>query len=141
MAQQSTMVRLRRAEARGATRVCAECGETFEPTRADAKFCSGGCKQKAYRKRVTLTECCAGLTLESRNGESVTANECRSGKILESRNGNGVSLTGCPATGTLEAVTAQRASRLALARSRPPHDRVDDFGARAARGSPMARYR
>jgi hypothetical protein len=39
-----------RANARNG-RQCEECGETFEPTRSDAKFCGGACKQKAYRKR------------------------------------------------------------------------------------------
>jgi hypothetical protein len=31
-----------------------ECGETFEPTRADAQFCSSRCRQRAYRKRTAL---------------------------------------------------------------------------------------
>lgn len=30
---------------------CAECGETFTPARSDAKYCSGACRQRAYRKR------------------------------------------------------------------------------------------
>jgi hypothetical protein len=89
LAQQATMARGRRTQARGATRVCAECGETFEPPRADAKFCSVRCKQKAYRKRVTLDECLSGSTLESRNGEGVTLDECLSGKTLESCNAPG----------------------------------------------------
>jgi hypothetical protein len=29
---------------------CAVCGETFEPRRADAKTCSGRCRQKLYRE-------------------------------------------------------------------------------------------
>jgi predicted nucleic acid-binding Zn ribbon protein len=32
---------------------CAVCGKTFAPTRADAQYCSGACRQTAYRKRVT----------------------------------------------------------------------------------------
>jgi len=32
-------------------RACAECGETFTPRRADALYCSGRCRQRAYRKR------------------------------------------------------------------------------------------
>jgi hypothetical protein len=48
------IARERRATARGSTRPCADCGEHFEPTRADVRFCSGACKQRAYRKRVTL---------------------------------------------------------------------------------------
>lgn len=35
------------------TRECLECAEVFEPTRADARFCSPACKQKNYRHRVT----------------------------------------------------------------------------------------
>jgi hypothetical protein len=34
-------------------RDCAVCGKTFAPTRADALYCSGACRQTAYRKRVT----------------------------------------------------------------------------------------
>jgi len=34
-------------------RDCAVCGKTFAPTRADAQYCSGACRQTAYRKRVT----------------------------------------------------------------------------------------
>ena len=30
---------------------CARCGEGFFPTRTDSKFCSGACRQKAYRQR------------------------------------------------------------------------------------------
>ena len=30
---------------------CQVCSETFIPPRNDAKFCSGKCKQSAYRKR------------------------------------------------------------------------------------------
>jgi hypothetical protein len=52
----SGIARERRAEARGSTRVCAECGDHFEPARADTRFCSGVCKQRAYRKRVTLSK-------------------------------------------------------------------------------------
>jgi hypothetical protein len=32
-------------------KVCAVCGEEFTATRRDAKTCSDGCKQKAYRRR------------------------------------------------------------------------------------------
>jgi hypothetical protein len=42
--------RNRRTEARG-TRKCQQCGETFEPTRTDAKFCKNACRQNAYRRR------------------------------------------------------------------------------------------
>jgi hypothetical protein len=53
---QATIARQRRAEARGATKVCACCREYFEPLRADALFCSGACRQKAHRHRVTATK-------------------------------------------------------------------------------------
>jgi hypothetical protein len=36
-----------------APRQCASCFDTFEPTRADAIYCCGACRQKEYRQRVT----------------------------------------------------------------------------------------
>jgi hypothetical protein len=48
----SKAARDRRTAERG-TRECEECGETFEPSRTDGKFCRPACRQKAYRKRVT----------------------------------------------------------------------------------------
>ena len=42
-----------RAEARSG-RQCDECGEVYDPTRSDGKFCGPACKQKAYRKRRPL---------------------------------------------------------------------------------------
>jgi hypothetical protein len=33
-------------------KVCAVCGEEFTATRRDAKTCSDGCRQKAYRRRT-----------------------------------------------------------------------------------------
>ena len=33
---------------------CGECGKTFVPKRAGAKYCSSACKQKAYRLRKQL---------------------------------------------------------------------------------------
>jgi len=65
----SAIARDRRAEARGRTRICAECGETFEPARADTRFCSGVCKQRAYRKRVTLSKNDGCYLFESRNAD------------------------------------------------------------------------
>jgi len=32
-------------------RACEGCGEEFTPTRSDARYCSGACRQEAYRKR------------------------------------------------------------------------------------------
>jgi hypothetical protein len=58
---QSAIARQQRAEARGPTRVCGQCGEHFEPARADARFCSSVCKQRAYRKRVTRSKSKAPL--------------------------------------------------------------------------------
>lgn len=31
--------------------VCQCCGESFMPTRVDARYCSSSCRQKAYRQR------------------------------------------------------------------------------------------
>jgi hypothetical protein len=28
---------------------CAKCGESFKPTRSDARFCSDRCRQRAHR--------------------------------------------------------------------------------------------
>jgi len=33
------------------TRECAACGRAFKPYRKEAAFCSGRCRQKAYRER------------------------------------------------------------------------------------------
>jgi hypothetical protein len=64
--------RRQRAEARGLTRTCVECGETFAPKRSDSRFCSAACKQKAYRRRVTDNASAAGNALESRNALPIT---------------------------------------------------------------------
>jgi hypothetical protein len=48
--QANADARDRRRELR-AGRTCAVCGEEFEPTRADARYCSSACRQDAYRKR------------------------------------------------------------------------------------------
>ena len=36
--------------------VCQCCGEKFTPKRADARYCSNACRQKDYRKRVTVNQ-------------------------------------------------------------------------------------
>jgi len=42
-----------RREHRAARRyVCASCGHEFRPTRADMRFCSGRCRQRAHRQRT-----------------------------------------------------------------------------------------
>jgi hypothetical protein len=37
------------------TRPCVGCGKTFEPTRADAQYCSSACRQQAYRTALRIT--------------------------------------------------------------------------------------
>lgn len=59
-----------RRKARGHP-ICPECQETFEPTRSDSKFCSGACRQKAYRKRVADSECRSRRLRKSRNAAKV----------------------------------------------------------------------
>jgi hypothetical protein len=83
--------RQRRSEARG-TRKCDICGETFEPTRTDARFCSSICRQRAYRRRKAVTDDdidagCVEVT--SRNGSApVTDRETVTGCPFPiSRNG------------------------------------------------------
>jgi hypothetical protein len=82
--------RHRRAEARGTTRTCQACGETFEPTRSDSKYCGAACKQKAYRRRVTDGESITGLAIDSRNSASgsaiVTDSESNTCSTIDSRN-------------------------------------------------------
>lgn len=71
-ARAASAARQRRAEARGPSRACVECGETFEPSRADARFCSARCKQKAYRRRaLRLANEKLIAPFESRNGYCV----------------------------------------------------------------------
>jgi len=36
--------------------VCQCCGEKFTPKRAGARYCSNACRQKDYRKRVTVNQ-------------------------------------------------------------------------------------
>jgi hypothetical protein len=55
-ARQSAAVRAKRAEARGPSRECVQCGEVFETVRAHARFCSGKCRQSAYRRRGSVTD-------------------------------------------------------------------------------------
>ena len=45
---------IRRRRARGEL-TCACCGKTFDPVRADARFCSNACRQKSYRQRAAET--------------------------------------------------------------------------------------
>jgi hypothetical protein len=52
-ADEAERARLRdlRLASRAAT-VCARCGTAFTPLRADARYCSSPCRQRAYRMRV-----------------------------------------------------------------------------------------
>jgi hypothetical protein len=49
-AYKAQLRRERRAEAR--KKICEVCDEEFTATRLDAKTCSDGCRQKAYRRRT-----------------------------------------------------------------------------------------
>ncbi len=47
--------RARRRQARGVVKkVCEVCGSTFHPARHYARYCSGACRQRAYRERRPL---------------------------------------------------------------------------------------
>jgi len=49
---------IRAAPARARRRrpcVCLGCGIEFKPARDDARYCSPACKQRAYRRRLSLT--------------------------------------------------------------------------------------
>jgi hypothetical protein len=37
------------------TRICQQCRRPYEPQRSNSRFCSGACKQHAYRKRLSVT--------------------------------------------------------------------------------------
>jgi hypothetical protein len=77
--------RERRSDARG-TRQCDSCGETFEPSRTDARYCSNACRQRAHRRRtaVTADEVRDGETFVSRN--DVTARGHTASETFASRN-------------------------------------------------------
>jgi hypothetical protein len=65
-----TAAREQRSDARG-TRKCKTCGETFEPTRTDARYCTPACRQRAYRGRKAVTdhECVQLDAFASRNAK------------------------------------------------------------------------
>ena len=46
---QSEMIPSRR------TRVCEQCGKRYEPQRSSSRFCSPACRQRAHRKRLSVT--------------------------------------------------------------------------------------
>ena len=37
------------------TRVCEQCGKPYEPQRSSSRFCSPACRQRAHRKRLSVT--------------------------------------------------------------------------------------
>jgi hypothetical protein len=81
--------RQQRTEARG-PRQCENesCGETFEPTRTDGRFCSSRCRQQAYRKRKGVTDDetgTAGPDVVSRNVASVTDDVIPTPRCLTTR--------------------------------------------------------
>jgi hypothetical protein len=38
------------------TRQCVQCERPYQPQRSDSCFCSNGCRQRAYRERLTVTQ-------------------------------------------------------------------------------------
>ena len=67
--------RNKRAERRpsGQRRNCATCGAPVTTGRADSRFCSSACRQKAYRKRVTAGKSGTRCPIHSRNEAVVSA--------------------------------------------------------------------
>ena len=37
-------------------RSCGQCGASYRPQRADARFCSDACRQRAHRQRISVTQ-------------------------------------------------------------------------------------
>jgi hypothetical protein len=50
---QTCYARVLRREHRHKRGTCAGCNQPFTTTRTDARFCSGACRQRGYRRRVT----------------------------------------------------------------------------------------
>ena len=55
-APQTAIISKRRADERGPSRHCLTCEEPFEPTRKHAEYCSGRCRQLAYRRKRAVTD-------------------------------------------------------------------------------------
>ncbi len=51
------LARIARAAEKRGTRTCTTCGEDFTPKRSDSTYCSGKCRQKAYRQRGSAVAC------------------------------------------------------------------------------------
>jgi hypothetical protein len=92
-AKAEAAAREKRAEVRGPSRSCKGCGNTFTPTRNDAQFCSGSCRQRAYRRRVTDNKKTGGRLFAKRNAgrqqRRVTNNKKRGGASFAKRNARG----------------------------------------------------
>jgi len=59
-------LRARRREERTREVICDGCGGVFQSTRRDARYCSGGCRQDAYRRRLEAKVARAPLTARAR---------------------------------------------------------------------------
>ncbi len=64
----------------GLNRTCAHCDAEFPSTRSDRVYCSNGCRQAAYRGRVTVStaakaRCCIGAQPTQTYSESNGATE------------------------------------------------------------------
>ena len=62
--------------------VCQCCGEKFTPKRAGARYCSNACRQKDYRKRVTVNQVLkmsTWLTVTHLPNETQSPPECGNG--------------------------------------------------------------
>lgn len=44
--------RRRQAREQARSRCCCHCGDLFSASRSDARYCSPGCRQRAYRERI-----------------------------------------------------------------------------------------
>jgi ribosomal protein S27AE len=51
--------------------VCPSCGTVFQAARSDAVYCSGACRQAAYRRRVTAASSGRAAGTVMRNREEV----------------------------------------------------------------------
>ncbi|HRH02369.1 MAG TPA: hypothetical protein PLN13_06250 [Bacteroidia bacterium] len=68
--------------------VCQFCRKDFTPSRSDAKFCSGACKQKAYNRRIKDTILKYGKNCSEKEKQKIdmlNELECRVNKILEQK--------------------------------------------------------
>jgi hypothetical protein len=54
------------------TRSCESCGQTFEPARTDALYCSAACRQRAHRRRGGVTDNPGAARVTDNSGGLVT---------------------------------------------------------------------